>query len=193
MSDMKLPDNRGPLSQFADEPDVKSMTAAEIEQALRSMPSDADGEGTTVMGEWSPMSHDEILRSQETTSFETLSTQEIGRKVRALKFIAFSDSGVQLCAIRMENGHVFVGMNQLVDPRDDRVEFSRTLAYQDAILKAWQAETYLLRERIFQTAQLDEMIQDSQQRFEIQLGKDLEAQELFSQEEMARLNAGTPD
>jgi hypothetical protein len=80
----------------------------------------------------------------------------IAQKIVAVQYHNFPGTTLTICALRLENGYLVTGESAAASPENFDAELGRKLARDAAYSKIWALEGYLLREKLYKKAKLNQ-------------------------------------
>lgn len=78
-----------------------------------------------------------------------LDIKDIIKVIRYIKYFRLDETTTTICSMMLENGFVVIGTSACVDPQKYEKEIGERIAYDKALEKVWELESYLLQQRFF--------------------------------------------
>lgn len=86
---------------------------------------------------------------------QSVSIESIKDKIAKVEYYPWPDSTLTICVITMQNGYSVRGESACVDMAAYNPAKGKLYAYEDAFRKIWALEGYLLKQQMFDAANIE--------------------------------------
>lgn len=85
-------------------------------------------------------------------NYPTVTISDILNKIKQTSYFILPDTTVTICNILLENGFSVRGESSCVSPENFNKALGEKYAFEDAVKKIWSLEGYLLKQKLWEQA-----------------------------------------